>query len=127
VRALVEIVNSGIQPFQNLSVLKHVSPEPEAQRAWAAHFIGRGLSALEAAMTRNESEDAGGERVKGPYAFGSTPTAADVFLVPQFAGAQRFKVDTAPYPRVVRAFEAAMKLQAFQRAAPERQPDAVAT
>ncbi len=122
VRALVEIVNSGIQPFQNLSVLKHVSPDLEAQRAWAAHFIARGLTAFEDAMKSHDREG-----VHGPLAYGPTPTAADVFLVPQVAGALRFKVDLAPYGRVVRAFEAASKLAAFQRAAPDRQPDAVAS
>jgi maleylpyruvate isomerase len=121
VRALVEIVNSGIQPFQNLSVLKHVSPDPEAQRAWAQHYIARGLRSFEAAMESDEREG-----TKGPFAFGATPTAADALLVPQVISAQRFKVELAPYTRVVRAFEAAMKLDAFQRAAPERQPDAVA-
>jgi maleylpyruvate isomerase len=122
VRALVEMVNSGIQPFQNLGVLKHVSSDPEVQRAWAQHFIGKGLRAIEAAMQTHE-----GEGTAGPYAYGDAPTMADVFLVPQVLGAQRFKVDLAPFPRVVRAFDAATKLEAFQRAAPERQPDAVAT
>ncbi len=122
VRALVEMVNSGIQPFQNLGVLKHVSPNPEVQRAWAQHFIGKGLRAFEAAMQTHEREG-----TAGPYAYGDAPTMADVFLVPQVLGAQRFKVDLAQYPRVGRAFDAAMNLEAFQRAAPERQPDAVAT
>lgn len=122
VRALVEIVNSGIQPFQNLSVLKHVSPELEAQVAWAQHFIARGLHSFEAAMHGHEREG-----TAGPYAYGDAPTMADVFLVPQVLGARRFKVELAPYPRVTRAYEAAMQLEAFQRAAPERQPDAVAT
>jgi maleylpyruvate isomerase len=122
VRALVEIVNSGIQPFQNLSVLKHVSPDLEVQRQWAQHFIARGLGAFEVAMQRHEREG-----IQGPFAYGPSPTAADVFLVPQVTGALRFKVDLAPYGRVVRAFDAAMKVEAFQRAAPDRQPDAVAS
>ena len=122
VRALVEMVNSGIQPFQNLGVLKHVSADPEVQRAWAQHFIGKGLHAFEAAMETHEREG-----TAGPYAYGDAPTMADIFLVPQVLGARRFKVDLAPCPRVGRAFDAAMKLEAFQRAAPERQPDAVAT
>jgi maleylacetoacetate isomerase len=122
VRALVEIVNSGIQPFQNLSVLQHVSPDLEEQKTWAAHFIGRGLAAYEAAMRVNEREG-----VTGAHAYGEAPTMADVFLVPQVLGAKRFKVELGPYPRVARAFEAAMKVEAFQRAAPERQPDAVAS
>jgi maleylacetoacetate isomerase len=38
VRALVEIVNSGIQPLQNLAVLARVSADAEEQRKWGAHF-----------------------------------------------------------------------------------------
>ena len=117
VRALVEMVNSGIQPFQNLGVLKHVSSNPEVQKAWAQHFIGKGLRAFEAAMQTHEREG-----TAGPYAYGDAPTMADVFLVPQVLGAKRFKVDARQCPRVGRAFDAAMKLEAFQRAAPERRP-----
>jgi len=120
VRALVEIVNSGIQPLQNRHVTLFVSPDPQAQLRWTQHFVGRGLEALEAAMAAHERDG-----VRGPYAFGSSPTAADVFLVPQVVSARRFHVDLAPFGRVSRAFEAAMKVEAFQRAAPERQPDAV--
>jgi maleylacetoacetate isomerase len=122
VRALVEIVNSGIQPLQNRSVLRLVSPDADAQRKWAAHFIARGLGALEAAMAGVES--GGGELAGGAFAYGDAPTAADVFLVPQVVAARRFHVDVAPFRRVARAFDAAMQLPAFRAAAPEAQPDA---
>jgi maleylpyruvate isomerase len=120
VRALVEMVNSGIQPLQNRNVMLRVSPDAEAQKSFVRHYIARGLGAIEAAMQKNEVEGA-----RGPYAYGASPTAADVLLVPQVVSAERFSVDLAACPRVVRAFDAAMALDAFQRAAPERQPDAV--
>src|ERR1700743_1088322 len=48
VRKLTEIVTSSIQPFQNLSVLNKVGDELKGDRkAWAAEFIGKGLSAFE--------------------------------------------------------------------------------
>jgi maleylacetoacetate isomerase len=119
VRALVEIVNSGIQPMQNTSVLRRVSTDAEEQRKWVAHFAARGLESLEAALAVAEREGVG-----GPFAYGAAPTAADVLLVPQVFSARRFGVDVAPLGRVARAFDAAMKLEAFQRAAPENQPDA---
>jgi maleylacetoacetate isomerase len=118
VRALVEIVNSGIQPMQNRSVLRFLSPDAEVQKKWLQHFVSRGLGSLEAAMGIVEREG-----VRGPFAYGEAPTAADAFLVPQVVAAKRFHVDLRPYARVVRAFEAAMRLEAFQRAAPENQPD----
>jgi maleylpyruvate isomerase len=120
VRTLVEIVNSGIQPLQNRSVVRHVSPDADAQNAWARHFVERGLASLESAMAMNAAEGVGGR-----YAYGDAPTAADVFLVPQIVAAKRFRVDVARYPRVSAAFEAAMELDAFRAAAPDKQVDAV--
>jgi maleylacetoacetate isomerase len=120
VRALVEIVGSGIQPLQNRHVTQFLSPDTEVQHRWLQHFVTRGLAALEGAMESHERE---GEH--GRYAYGDAVTAADAFLVPQVVSAQRFKIDLAPFARVSRAFEEAMKLDAFLRAAPERQPDAV--
>jgi maleylacetoacetate isomerase len=121
VRALVEIVNSGIQPLQNRHVTQFLSGDAAVQKRWLQHFIGRGMTALDAAIETGEREGR-----TGPFAYGQAPTAADVFLVPQVYSARRFEVDLAACPRVRRAFEAAMELDAFQRAAPERQPDAVA-
>jgi maleylpyruvate isomerase len=122
VRALVEIVNSGTQPFQNASVLEHLSAlgqDAEGKKAWLHHFVGRGLASLERAMV--ESARAG---VSGPYAYGDSPTAADAYLVPQVDSARRFGVDLGACPHVVVAYEAAMALEAFQKAAPDKQPDA---
>jgi len=136
VRGLVEMINSGIQPLQNSGVLAYletaVPPGPGARaaggelststsRAWAQHFIERGLDSLERAMTANAAS--GIDAANGPYAYGPTPTAADVFLVPQVVNAGRYGVAVKPYARVCSAFEAATRLEAFQKAAPENQID----
>lgn len=118
VRALVEIVNSGTQPFQNRHVLLHLSQDATAQKEWAAHFVARGLESFQRAMEANARDG-----VAGTYAYGNEPTAADAFLVPQVIAARRFGVDLARFPRVVAAFDAASALEAVKRAAPERQPD----
>jgi len=128
VRGLVEMINSGIQPLQNSGVLAHldtwggggVAPA-SISRAWAQHFIGRGLDSLERAMAANAASGIDG--TDGPYAYGTTPTAADVFLVPQVVNAGRYGVAVKPYARVWSAFEAATRLEAFQKAAPENQID----
>jgi maleylpyruvate isomerase len=119
VQTLVEIVNAGTQPLQNLQVMRHLSDDSAAQRAWAAHFNERGLRAFERAMGTNARDG-----VAGAFAYGEEPTAADVFLVPQVLAAQRFGVDVSAFPRVLTAFEAMARLDAVIRAAPERQPDA---
>ena len=118
VRALVEVINAGVQPLQNLSVLDHYSLDPEARKAWARHFIARGLGSFERLMALHESEG-----IEGKFAYGDALTAADVFLVPQMYSAQRFGVDLTKYPRTVGAAEAALATDAAQLALPERQPD----
>ena len=60
VRALVEVVNAGIQPLQNMQVLKHLSPAPASRRS------GRGTNAVspvERLMAMHEREG-----VEGRYA-----------------------------------------------------------
>ena len=122
VRALVEIINSGTQPLQNLRIVRHlaeIGQDGEGQKAWLRHFIGLGLASFERGLEATLLEG-----VSGRHAYGDAPTAADAFLVPQMDAARRFHVDLAPYPRVREVYEAAMRLEPFQRAAPERQPDA---
>lgn len=125
VRALVEIVNSGTQPLQNTSVLKHLAglgQDAEGQKAWLHHFVGRGLASLERAIS-----DGARAGVGGPYAYGDAPTAADAYLVPQVDAARRFGVDLGGCPRVVAAYDAAMRLEPFRKAAPGEQPDSLKT
>jgi maleylacetoacetate isomerase len=120
IRALVEIVNAGIQPLQNLLVLDRVSRESEPRKEWLRFFIGRGLRSFEALMAENEKEGVG-----GPFAFGSEVSAADVFLLPQLYAARRFDVDLSACPRILRAEAALLATDAAKAAAPENQPDAV--
>ena len=60
----------------------------------------------------------------GPFCFGTTPTIADLCLVPQLANARRFGVDVNAFPRLLQAEAAAKAMDAFAEAAPDRQPDA---
>jgi maleylacetoacetate isomerase len=125
VRTLVEIVNSGTQPLQNTSVTKHLAElgqDAEGQKRWLRHFVGRGIASFERAMAENARAG-----VSGPYAYGDAPTAADVYLVPQVDAGRRFGVDFTASPRVVGAYDAAMSLEPFKKAAPDKQPDAPKT
>ncbi|KAA3673997.1 maleylacetoacetate isomerase [Paragonimus westermani] len=113
-RKLSEIINSGIQPLQNLSVTRHLPPDiPRDQ--WAAHWIQRGFNALEAEL----------QKVSGNYCVGDELSMADICLVPQVYNAHRFKVDMTPYPLICRISDSLKQLDAFSKAAPEAQPDAV--
>lgn len=120
VRALVEVVNAGIQPLQNLTVLQRVSADSEVRKGWIKHFVGRGLAAFEALMARNEAEG-----VKGRFAYGDSLTFADCALLPQVYSARRFHVDLGAMPRVAAAADAIAATDAGRAAAPEAQADAV--
>lgn len=115
-RALAELVNSGIQPLQNLEPQRYVREELHGDaKAWTTHFIGRGMRALEALA----SETA------GRFLVGDEVTVADLCLVPQMFAARRFGVDPATLPTLARVEAACNALPAFEAARPERQPDAV--
>jgi len=116
VRALAELVNSGIQPLQNLDVLKRLREKvPGWDREWARDAIARGLAALERSL-----QDGGA----GRFCHGDQLTLADLYLVPQLYNARRFGVDLAPVPALLRIEAACQALPAFQAAHPDRQPDA---
>ena len=90
VRALVQIVNAGIQPLQNLVVLDQVGDDKERRHAWLRHFIGRGLAAWEALAVRYAAE----HDLPGPFAYGDTVGIADLVLLPQVYAARRHGVDS---------------------------------
>ncbi len=113
-RQLVEIVNAGTQPPQNLLVLRKVSDDKAAQAAWARFFIERGLGAFEAVVATVRREG-----VRGPFACGDTPSLADVFLVPQLYNAHRFGVSLDPYPLVREIHAASLSHPTHAAAAPE--------
>lgn len=121
VRALVEVVNSGIQPIANLAVLRHLARElkldESARNAWIQHWISRGLEGLERMLAASARS----------FAVGDTPTLADCFIVPQLYNARRYALDLSPYPRLQHIEASCLALPAFQRALPERQPDAPTT
>jgi glutathione S-transferase len=59
-----------------------------------------------------------------PYACGPRVSLADVCLVPQVFNARRLKVPLDKFPKIVAVEAACLKLPAFDRARPEKQPDA---
>lgn len=118
VRQLSEIVNSGIQPLHNLGTIRRVSSDPDEQKAWARHWIERGLSAFEALLAQDGSDDA-------LYCVGDQLSMADVCLVPQIYQARRFGADLARFPRTMRIHDHVASLEAAIASSPERSPGAV--
>jgi len=120
VRSLALLIACEIHPLNNLRVLQHlkrVLGQGEDQvRAWYQHWIADGLAKFEAELMQ--------ARPHGAFCHGAAPGLADCCLVPQIFNARRYDCDLSPYPQTLRAFEACMKLDAFERAQPARQPDA---
>jgi maleylacetoacetate isomerase len=120
VRAFAQTIACDIHPLNNLSALARLraqfGADEAAIAAWYVHWIALGFAALEAEISRARAT---------AFAFGDTPTLADICLVPQMANARRYKMDLSPYPRLLAIDEAARAHPAFAAAAPEMQKDAI--
>lgn len=117
VRAFALAIACDTHPVQNLKVLARLRAlglAEEKVQDWAAWVNREGLSACET-LIRDEP---------GPFCFATSPTLADLCLVPQLANARRFGVDVSAYPRLLKAEAAARALPAFADAAPGKQIDA---
>ncbi len=120
VRQLSEVVNSGIQPLQNLFVMQQLGVQfgvaREAQQAWSRFWIEHGLRALEELVG-----DTGGR-----CCVGDAVTFADLCLIPQLYNARRFSVAVDRLPRLLAIESRLVALPAFVLAHPDQQPDAEA-
>jgi maleylpyruvate isomerase len=116
VRGFAQVIACDIHPLNNVGPLRYLKnalgQEQSRIDAWYHHWILEGFAALET-MVR-----------PAPYAFGGEVTLADVCLVPQVYNARRLKVPLDGFPKLVAVDAACAKLEAFERARPENQPDA---
>jgi maleylpyruvate isomerase len=120
VRAIALAICCDIHPLNNLRVLRYLVHTlkigEEAKDAWYRHWIDTGLAALEAQLAADAAT--------GTFCHGDVPTMADVCLVPQLANARRANIPLDGYPTLLRIDATCRALDAFARAAPDRQPDA---
>jgi len=116
VRGMVATIATDVHPLHNLRTLKALRQDFDASEAqvnaWMAHWMTDGFAAIEALIARHG---------KG-FAYGATPTLADCITIPALYSAERFGVDTTPYPHLVAAAARAAALA--EAAHPSRQPDA---
>ncbi len=121
VRSLAQTIACDIHPIDNLRVLRYLAnPLGHGDKdveAWFNHWIRLGFEGIERVLASDGKT--------GTFCHGNQPTLADICLVPQVFNAQRYpSFDLKPYPAIMRIFAACMKLDAFERARPEKQPDA---
>jgi len=106
-RQLVELINSGIQPLQNLGVIRHLvevtGAEPQ-RKEWPQYWIRRGFAALESLLGDSA----------GKYCVGDMVTLADVVLAPQVRGARIYGVEMTEFPGIARIDAALNQIEAFR-------------
>jgi len=116
--ALCEILNSGIQPLQNIKVLNYLRAnykQNDDQIAdWCRFWIEEGFGPLEQEIAK----------LAGRYSVGDTPSAVDCFVVPQVFNGFRYKADMKRFPSLLKIWHNCNDLEAFKKAHPDHQPDA---
>jgi maleylpyruvate isomerase len=114
--AISQSVACDIHPLNNLVTLQYLKNTMKHEQAeidtWYHHWIVEGFNAIEAMIA------------PAPYTCGPHVTLADLCLVPQVFNARRLKVPLDAFPKIVAAEAACLKLSAFDKARPEKQPDA---
>jgi maleylacetoacetate isomerase len=122
VRGLAQIIVSDTHPLVVPRVREYLEKELQLDEVrrnrWIKNWSMKGLEAVDAQLAR-DTETA-------RYCHGSAPTIADICVVSQVFGAQLFGFDTSAVPNVMRIFAECMKLEAFERAQPLKQPGAPA-
>jgi maleylacetoacetate isomerase/maleylpyruvate isomerase len=95
---------------------KELNIDEAARTRWCQHWLMEALKAVEAHLAA--------EKETGRYCHGNAVTLADICLATQVFGAKFFNCDTAPVPTVMKVFNECMKLEAFDKSQPLKQPGA---
>ncbi|MCL6268498.1 maleylacetoacetate isomerase [Sansalvadorimonas sp. 2012CJ34-2] len=115
VRAMAYAITCDIHPLNNVRVIDYLKNEHQVEsptgESWYHHWVHVGFQALEQQVEAS------------PFCFGDTPTFADICLIPQVYNAQRFQMDMSQYPKIFSTWNHCKTLEAFTKAAPEKQPD----
>ena len=123
VRGLAQIAVSDGHPLVTPRIRgyleKELKVDEPARNRWLAHWTMQALEAIEAHLA--------GERETGRFCHGDAPTLADICVASQVIGAVSYlNCDVKGVPTAMRIYGECVKLDAFERAHPFRQPDAPA-
>ncbi|CAI4229819.1 unnamed protein product [Auanema sp. JU1783] len=114
-RAIALHVTAGIQPLQNLAVLKHLNSQAEGKgKEFATHFLTTGLTKLEDLVKKSA----------GKYCVGDEVSIADLVVPSILYNANRFGVNVSQFPTLLRINESLGQIKEFKDAEPDAQPDA---
>jgi maleylpyruvate isomerase len=117
IQSFVDIIACDIHPICNLRILSYLTEDlkikSEQKLAWYHRWITAGFAALETMLDETK------------YCFGQEVTLADVYLIPQVYNALRFEVDMASFPKIMNIYQNCNQFDAFIKAKPENQEDAI--
>jgi len=120
VRGLALIVACDAHPLIVPRIRNYLEREMHldepARNRWLQHWTLQALETLEAHLAK--------EPETGRFCHGDAPTMADICLSGQVFAAGYFNVPTTTVPTVARIFAECMKIEAFDRSQPLKQPDA---
>jgi maleylpyruvate isomerase len=112
-RQLAEMINSGIQPMQNLALQQKIRAAGVEPLSIVKGLVELGLTALELTA----------QATAGKFLLHDTVSIADVFLVPQLFAARRLDIDVDAFPTLRQIEKVCEVIPAFRAAHPSSQPD----
>ena len=122
VRSLAAMLAGDTHPLITPRVKKYLMGtakfDDAAWRAWQIHWFTTGLQAVEQRLAT--------EADTGVFCHGDTPTIADICLASITAVMEIFKITVADIPTIDRIVASCNALDAFAKAAPQRQVGAPA-
>jgi len=99
---------------------KDMGLDEAARNRWLTHWTSKALEAIESHLAS--------EKETGRFCHGDAPTMADICLAGQVIGATSyFNCDVSKFPVAMRIYGECMRLDAFARAHPLKQPEAPRT
>ena len=113
IEAAAQVMACDVHPVNNLRIRKRLAAMGHTQDevvAWMIDWMRDGFAAFQA-MIRPDT----------PFAFGETPSLADICLVPQLFNARRWQMDMTAFSRLSEIEARCLALPAFDSARPENQ------
>ena len=106
-----------VTPRIRVYLEKELKLDEPTRNKWLMHWSLEGLKAIEVHLKTDKET--------GRFSHGDSPTIADICLAGQVIGATGyFKCDVSGVPTVMRIYEECMKIDAFSKAHPLKQPGA---
>ena len=113
VRVLCAVIACDVQPVTNLRIMGRVKALGGDAIQWNRDLMAEGLRAYETLIQESA----------GAYSVGDEVTLADLCLVPAVWNGQRYGVDLAKFPTIMRVFDHISKDDAVVKAHWQNQPD----